>query len=144
MHTVEYDKNQIGEIKALWQDLNRLHGQRSVNFRHHFSTFTFEERSEQLLSKEELKLFVAYEKGQKIGYCAATLENGVGEIDSIYIKPNFQSAGVGRELMERALDWLEHFHCKSIRVAIAEGNESVMPFYERYGFKTRFVVLQRD
>lgn len=143
MKILELNTDDFDEIKELWERLNALHEERSKNFKKHFQMFTFEDRSKQLLKKENIKIFVANNGSENIGYCVSTIENNTGEIDSIYIIPKYQGQGIGKELIEKGLDWLEKMGCKSIKVAVAEGNEQAIHFYEGFGFKKRFVVLQK-
>lgn len=39
--------------------------------------------------------------------------------------------------------WLNKQNCREINVYVAEGNDLVLGFYEKYGFKKRSVVLQK-
>ena len=45
--------------------------------------------------------------------------------------------------MIKALSWLEDQGCKTIRVAIAEGNEDALDFYRQFGFSERLIVMQK-
>ncbi len=143
MKILELNPNDIGEIQKLWEELNALHEERSTHFKKHFQTFTFEERSKRLLKREKIKIFVVSNGSDYIGYCVSTIENNKGEIDSICLFPEYQGRGIGKELMKKGLGWLEKMGCKSIKVAVAEGNEQVINFYKDFGFKQRFVVLQK-
>lgn len=53
------------------------------------------------------------------------------------------SYGIGDKLMCRALDWLDFNNCKSKIIGVAEGNDSVIKFYEKYGFYTKTIILQQ-
>jgi ribosomal protein S18 acetylase RimI-like enzyme len=142
MEIVELSKEQLNEIEPLWLELNVHHSQRSKNFGQHFESYTFEKRSKSLLAAEDLKVFAAKTNSSLVGYCIASLNNGAGEIDSIYIKQSFQNASLGKQLTNSAISWLTGLGCKKISVSVAEGNEEAIPFYEKLGFKRRFHVLQ--
>jgi ribosomal protein S18 acetylase RimI-like enzyme len=143
MEIIELARNEIEQVRALWQELNDHHEKRSNNFKQHFRTFTFDQRVAGLLAKEDLFIQIARVDGKTIGYCMASCHKKSGEIDSIYIKPAFQGRHLGRELMSKAMQWLEQHCCESIIVSVAEGNEEVLDFYKRFGFAERFTVLQR-
>jgi ribosomal protein S18 acetylase RimI-like enzyme len=134
---------EIGQIKELWEELNALHKTLSGRFKNHFANFTFEERLEKLTSKNRLAVFLAKDKGIKVGYCIATTQQSNGEIDSIYIRPAFQGQGIGSKLISEAVLWLKDNGCKDISVYIAEGNEAVKEFYRRFDFNERFTVMQK-
>ncbi len=142
MNIVEIPRERISEIEPLWRELNALHHEKSENFKNHFSSFTFSERSKKLLEMENLVVFAAKTNSELVGYCIASSTDGAGEIDSLYIKPLFQGALLGLQLTEAALSWLRGLGCSQIRVAVAVGNEEAIPFYEKFGFKKRFHVLQ--
>lgn len=143
MEIIEKDRNHLKDIKTLWEELNTYHGQHSINFKDHFSSFTFENRISKLLNKEYLSVFIASDSGGYIGYCIATADKNKGEIDSIYIKPDYRGQNIGSKLLERALKWLDKLTIKEIDIYVAEGNEQVFNFYERFGFKHRSTVLQK-
>ena len=89
MEIVEIPKDRIDEIEPLWRELNSHHHERSENFKGHFSSFTFAERSKKLPAMDKLAIFAARENSELVGYCIASSNNGAGEIDSLYIKPRF-------------------------------------------------------
>ena len=77
-----------------------------------------------------LKVFVASESGKYIGYCIASIEEDAGEIESIFINPEFRNRKTGHLLMDAALKWWEEQACETIDLIVAEGNESVIYFYK--------------
>ena len=142
MEIVEIPKHRISEIEPLWCELNAHHQRNSANFEDHFFSFSFSERSESLLAKETLAIFAARVDSEFVGYCIASSDRGSGEIDSLYIKPQFQGASLGAQLTEAAMSWLSERGCSQISVAVADGNEAAIPFYENFGFRKRFSILQ--
>lgn len=142
MEIVEIPKDNIDLIEPLWRELNLHHRERSKNFKDHFSSFTFAERSKKLFAKDKLAIFAARENSELVGYCIASSNNGAGEIDSLYVKPQFRGASLGMFLTEFAMSWLSGIDCSQISVCVAEGNEGAFSFYEKFGFKKRFHVLQ--
>jgi len=136
----------LNEIKPLWEALNRVHWDDSVYFRDHYASFTFERRSTRwmTMSKENiLILVVETEKKKLIGYCVSTIDDtNEGEIDSVFVEPEFQGKQIGRELVLKSLGWLRENECKPIRLAVSFGHESVIGFYEKLGFYPRFSVLE--
>jgi ribosomal protein S18 acetylase RimI-like enzyme len=140
---IAINRDEISAIRTLWESLNTDHLSKSTHFKSHFSKFTFEKRMEYLDKRDQLVVYVAEDKAEKIGYCIASVDGLIGEIDSLYVKAEHRRQGVGEEVMTHALKWLEDQNCDTIRVSIAEGNESVMDFYRRFGFAERLIVMQR-
>jgi ribosomal protein S18 acetylase RimI-like enzyme len=142
MEIIEIKRDEIFKIADLWEELNVHHGKRSSYFKSHFASFTFKKRIEQLLKKEHLAIFAAQTNSDLVGYCIASVNSDFGEIDSIFVKKEYRGKNIGYELTQKALSWLNEFECDAINVSVAEGNESALPFYEKFGFRERFRVLQ--
>ncbi len=141
MEFLELDRRHLPEIESLWKALNAHHAQRASNFKEYFDTLTFEDRIKQLLYKENLSLFVGSDMGVYVGYCIATTERSKGEIDSIYVKASHRGQKIGHQLITRAMEWLRVHNCSEIVIYVAEGNEKVLGFYEKYGFNKRYTVM---
>lgn len=137
-------RDEIKGIKTLWENLNAHHLSRSTKFKEHFSKLTFEKRMESLKKRDRLIGYVAEENGETVGYCIATVDGRVGEIDSIFVDEPHRGKGVGETMMSLALEWLKGQKCETIKVSIAEGNEDVLGFYRRFGFAERFIVMQKN
>jgi ribosomal protein S18 acetylase RimI-like enzyme len=142
MEISSLQNDHIFEIRPLWQGLNSLHGKLSTNFKDHYQNFTFDKRIKNLLKKDALKVFVAKENDSYIGYCIASVQDAVGEIDSIFVLPEFRECKAGYKLMESALKWLQVQVCDYIDLIIAEGNEGVISFYEQFGFRKRATIMR--
>jgi ribosomal protein S18 acetylase RimI-like enzyme len=142
MDIVEIQKDNIDLIEPLWRELNLHHRERSKNFKDHFSSLTFAKRTKMLLAKDKFAIFAAKKNTELVGYSIASFNNGTGEIDSLYVKPEFRGASLGMFLTESAMSWLSGLECSHIDVCVAEGNEGAISFYEKFGFKKRFHVLQ--
>jgi ribosomal protein S18 acetylase RimI-like enzyme len=140
---ITINRDEINSIKTLWESLNAYHLAKSTHFKSHFSGFTFEKRMEDLNTRDHLIAYVAEDENESIGYCIASVDGLVGEIDSLFVKAERRRQGVGDEVMTFALKWLEEQNCETIRVSIAEGNENVLDFYRRFGFAERLIVMQR-
>lgn len=140
-------RDDIASVRPLWEALNRLHQERSADFKEHFRTTTFERRIEKFLALPDDRLYVraAEDSGAIVGYVVATVSaGGAGEIDSIFIEDEYRARGVGRALMEQALVWLSGAGCGEISVGVAGGNEETFGFYRRFGFYPRMTILVRE
>lgn len=141
MGIVELDRSRLPEIEGLWHELNAHHASLSSNFRQHFDTLTFQDRIRHLLRKEHLSLFVSTDAGLPVGYCVVSADHSKGEIDSIYVKAAYRRKGIGHQLMIRAMERLRMHGCTETAIYVAEGNEQVLGFYEKYGFGKRYTVM---
>jgi diamine N-acetyltransferase len=138
------DKTKIGIIKPLWQKLNELHLKDSNYFKDHFKTFTFEKRCE-IFNKyddDKIRIEIITDDVTPVGYCISTIEGSKGEIDSLFIDENYRKNNYGRSLMQNSINWLNENNCERILLGVAEGHESVLGFYQKFGFYPRMTYLQ--
>ena len=147
---IEYlEKNQddLDIIKSLWQKLNQHHLTVSKYHKDSRVATTFDMRKKQLLEKSHqgvLRIDMARDSNTKeyIGYCVTTINpEKQGEIESLYVEKDYRGLGIGDSLMTKALGWLKTMSVKKTILGVAEGNESVFPFYRRYNFYPRVTVL---
>lgn len=143
MKIKKIDKKDILQIRPMWEGLNKLHGKISTYFKDHFHSFSFEVRQKQLEAKECFEVFVAYDQDTNVGYCIASVENDIGEIDSIYVDPKYRNQNIGENLISEAELWLKSNGISKIMIYVAEGNESVFNFYSKQGYYQRFTVLEK-
>ena len=139
------DTSLLDEIKELWEELNQLHIEKSVDFKNHYKAFTFAARKESIVRHIEngaLLVAIAYCNNLKIGYCISSVVDGIGEIDSIFVKTGYRKSDVGHKLMEMSLDWIKTNAAKKIVVKVSVGNEEVFGFYSKYGFAPSLTELQ--
>ena len=143
MKIVEISEKEFDKIQPLWEELNKLHGKFSTHFEEHFRAFTFESRLKQIKRKDSFSAFVAEENSKCVGYCVVSLENQVGEIDSIFIDPENRNKNVGESLINAAESWLKSKGITKIHISVAEGNEAVFGFYNKQGYYQRYTVLEK-
>lgn len=141
MEIVELPINEIEKIGELWHQLNLHHARSSYQFEDDVTSYSFEKCRKRLLENEKLAIFVAKNDEQIVGYCVASANKNSGEIDSLFLLPEYQGKNIGNELITYAMDWLNNHDCSEINIFVAEGNESVFNFYEKFGFKKKYYVL---
>jgi len=144
----ELNNEDIDLIKPLWKNLNSHHHELSTHFPERYKQFTFEERKEEILKKAEngiLKIDIAKDENndQYIGYCISSIsKENIGEVDSIYLDEKYRSFGIGNQLMNRALNWMDEKGVKDKRIVVAIGNEEMLSFYEKFDFFPRHIILE--
>jgi GNAT superfamily N-acetyltransferase len=92
---------------------------------------------------EKYSVFISTINHEISGYCIASINKNIGEVDSIFVKEIHRNSSTGKKLIKKSIKWLERQNIKSIKVGIAEGNESVLPFYEKLGFKKSMTILKK-
>jgi GNAT superfamily N-acetyltransferase len=93
---------------------------------------------------ENRRTFVAIVGGRPGGFVTAGVSRdddllaespNAGEVYAIYVAPWAQAQGVGRALMDAALDWLREHAREPIALWVIVGNETGTGFYEHLGFR---------
>jgi ribosomal protein S18 acetylase RimI-like enzyme len=147
---VSSDGAALDEVAALWEKIKAHHVASANHFTADMAAATFTGRKEHLLRKaagpEGLRVDRAIDDatGQPVGYCISSITaQCAGEIDSLFVEAPCRGRGIGTELIRRALRWLAERGATSATIGVAEGNESVLRFYARFGFLPRTIVLAR-
>ncbi len=75
-----------------------------------------------------LKVNVDEAQSEKMG-------NDVLEVERIYIKHNYQKLGLGKYLVNKAVEIALAFDKRKIWLGVWEKNENAIAFYEKMGFR---------
>lgn len=152
------DEHALDEVENLWYELMKVHIEDSTYFKEQFQDRKFQVRKQELLNfakAGKMIVVLAYAEAKNpIGYCIAnvTLKQMdhsseikciKGEIDSICVSNDYRGGGIGKQLITKALNWIEQYSPEKIMISVATGHESVYPFYEQFGFYPRTSILQR-
>ena len=96
---------------------------------------------EDLYEEDPECFFVAEENGEIVGFIFCNRfwyskfeHSQVGAIHEIAVLPSHHHEGIGKMLIEKAMEKLKP---SKIELWVGEGNESAMRFYEKLGFKRR-------
>ena len=76
-----------------------------------------------------------YDGDELVGFLDV-VSNGVTDayIQDVMVRPDYQGGGIGTELMNRAMERLKND--RIYMISVIYGEESLRPFYERFGFCT--------
>jgi ribosomal protein S18 acetylase RimI-like enzyme len=135
----------LDDLVELWRELNQLHIEKSRYFGKRYESFTYEERKNDLLSRSDegkILVIIAHDNNERIGYCVASISDGMGEIASIYVKEEYRQQHIGTDMMQRSLDWIRSQGDIKIGLKVAAGNEEVLGFYFKHGFRPYFTEMQ--
>lgn len=102
---------------------------------------------------EAAVLLVAEDEGTPVGYLLAYTQPGnrnsprhepelVGIVESLVLLPLYRSAGLGRQLMETARQWLLAHGAGAISLTVLAGNAQAEQFYRSLGFVARQVTYE--
>ncbi len=137
----------LDTIARLWEKLRAHHRERSGPFNPHYDAITWEKRKQQLLEKNAgggLHIDIARDGAAVVGYCVSTVDAAKrGELESLFIEETYRRHGIGTVLMEKALAWLDKAGAMRRQIGVAAGNEEAVPFYRRFGFEPRTIILEQ-
>jgi len=96
----------------------------------------------QSLGDPRYALWIAERDGKAIGYAQAgpcglphaDVRPGDGELKRLYLTRDAQGSGVGAQLFEEALRWLERDGLRTLWISVWSENFGAQRFYARYGF----------
>jgi len=82
-------------------------------------------------------ILVAEVDGEAVGYisCRPDRESGIGWIANFAVLPAHQKRGLGRALMDAALDYLRQQGMEYVKIEALEQNEIAPRFYSKLGFQ---------
>jgi ribosomal protein S18 acetylase RimI-like enzyme len=95
-----------------------------------------------VLADPRLGAWLAFDDaGSPVGFAVAGpcklpiegMEPGAGELRQVYVLASHQNLGLGRQLMERALEWLAA-HFAPLYIGVWSENVGAQRLYARYGF----------
>jgi diamine N-acetyltransferase len=147
-HIKWLESEEIDLIRPLWEKLNLLHLDLSSNFKKRFQEANWEKRKRKLIEKSSEILIetIVYGEDAIVGYCISTVDgvnSQIGEIDSIYIDEAYREYGLGKLLVNNAIDWLIEKGTTEQKLLVGVGNERVLDFYKQFDFLPLHIVLQR-
>ena len=79
-------------------------------------------------------LFIAEDNGAIIGSAMAGYDGHRGWLYSVAVDPQHRRKGIGRELVETAVQELKCIGCIKVNLQVRSTNSQVVEFYESLGF----------
>jgi GNAT superfamily N-acetyltransferase len=93
-----------------------------------------DERTLAVLARETV--FVAVIEGTPAGYVALEREGEVLRVDQLFVSPEHEAEGIGRQLLEFAEGYAIFEGAERLRVVVETGNQRAESFYRGRGFST--------
>lgn len=75
--------------------------------------------------------WVAKENGKVVGFCTAS-KTEMQNVNALYVDPDYQSMGIGKQLLGQAIGWLNQK--PEIWLEVAKYNQRAIDFYSSMGF----------
>lgn len=98
---------------------------------------------DRLLKDRELSNFwIAKVNNKIVAFCIANRESDKNKLVAIYVLPNYQGLGLGKQLIKQALVWCGDN--KPIVLDVVTYNLKARSFYEKFGFKELGITPTED
>jgi len=78
---------------------------------------------------------IGYAQAGPCGLPHADVRPGDGELKRLYLRQSEQNGGVGRALMDAAMEWLERDGPRPLWISVWSENIGAQRFYARHGFE---------
>lgn len=100
------------------------------------------EQLEKELSNTSSQFFFVYFSDEVAGYLKVNMDNAQSEkmstdafeVERIYIRNKFQKHGLGKYLLDKAIEIAMEHNKKKIWLGVWENNENAIAFYKKMGF----------
>lgn len=136
--------DEIGVIKGLWENNRQYHEHGSEYFGELYRLINFDQRIKAFSSFNEdtLKITVAKNGNEYVGYCMSTVIDGRGELESLHVDEAYRGNRIGKKLVNKHIEWLKEKNCKVIGVTVSQENQSTIGFYKSLGLYPNTIYMQ--
>jgi len=132
-------KELLPQIRPLWNELKKHHVEVAGIFSPVYARADWESRRADLERKafdDKLRVDLVTCGSELIAYAVSTIDHKcIGEIDSLCVKEQYRGQGIGKQLIRRAIDWMESEGAKSYTLQVVHGNDRAMSLYQSLGFR---------
>lgn len=137
--------SEIIVIKELWERNRQYHEDISEYFGQIYHSVSFDDRIRPFagFNEDRLKITVARENDEYVGYCISTIVEGKGELESLHVSESKRGKGIGKELAIKHINWMKENKCKVIGVTVSHENENTINFYKSLGFYPNTLYMQQ-
>jgi len=132
-------------IKDLWEKNRQYHEKNSEYFKESYHSIRFDERIQAFsgFNEETMKISVVKNKDEYIGYCISVIAGSKGELETLHIDETHRGEGLGRELVDKHLKWMDEKNCEVIGVTVSQENKLSIGFYKKLGFYPNTLYMQK-
>jgi len=108
-----------------------------------YAGFTFETITERLKQKN-IFYFVALSERHTVGFVDIEIQqDGNAKILGLAVLKELQGKGIGKKLLQKALDFAKSKNCPRVFLFVADDNPPALRLYEEFGFQKKGVLEQQ-
>ena len=143
MEIREIDAGEVNKLLDCIMQLAEYHNQVSVNFKGSFPSRPYEETIRvftESLQNNGSYIAVVEDAEKIVGFCKVDIACKTGKLDYLVVLQEHRGKGLGKQLMDWAMDTFRKHNIKHIDVKVIDGNDAIH-LYEKYGFKMNAHIL---
>jgi ribosomal protein S18 acetylase RimI-like enzyme len=121
-----------------------------IEFSHGQLDSGVEDRFRAMLELPQYAIFVAEQEGQVIGLLTASQRwtlwhaGPCATIEELIVDAPARRQGIGRALIQAALDWAQAQGCSEVEVSTDQDNMNAQAFYQQLGFVSESLLLEYE
>lgn len=89
------------------------------------------------LAEDKCRILAVLKEEAIVGFCAITFDGQNGNIDYLYLDGNCRGYGLGKRMIQWAIDEFRGRNLRYAQLKAVIGNDDAIKFYEHCGFKPR-------
>lgn len=144
---INIEEIKIGEYKKLKNIVNKqqlYHYNLNGPYKERFLKINEVNFEEFMKKKNKSVTYAAVRKDTIIGFTSAYINNhNEGFVEDLFILEAYRGKAIGTELFKKLLNWLQENDAGTVDVHVSIGNEEVMKFYEKNGFRTTGYTMKK-
>ncbi len=142
----------IPQLLLLLSEVLEIHAKIKPDYFVSGHTKYSEPELEAILKAEDVKVYVADENGEVLGYAFCILQETLHKpfvvsfkymyIDDLCVNSACRGKGIGKKLFAHVCEEAKALGCRDITLNVWEGNDSARAFYESLGMKVQKTTME--
>lgn len=123
-------------LKDILREQQLFHYNLNGPYKERFLEINEKNFQEYMSRKHKSITLAAFIEDRIIGFTSANISKyDEGFIEDLFVIDQFRNNSIGTTLINKLLNWLKENDAQTIDVHVSKGNEEVLNFYNKFGFK---------
>lgn len=143
MNLREIEANETDKLMDCVTQLSQHHNQVSVHFKGCYPSRPYEDTIHMFyesLKNGQSRIAVVEDGETVVGFSKINMDGTMGKLDYLAVLQEYRQQGIGKQLMDWAIDTFRKNGITRIEVKVVDGNPAIK-LYETYGFQMNAHIL---